>query len=78
MAAVKFSDLLDALEFASFNGPVENSAFIDRETGVCHYVSDEIELDDELPDDLEDSDRYLAVPNKNDLDLGRRLAISFC
>jgi hypothetical protein len=77
MVTVKFSELLDALEFASFNGPIENSAFIDRETGSCHYVSDEIELDDELPPDIEDSDRYLAVPRKNELDLGRRLAVSF-
>ena len=30
-----------------------------------------------MPADIEDSDRYLAVPHKNDLDLGRRRAISF-
>ena len=77
MVTVKLSELLDALEFASFNGPIENRAFIDRETGAFYFVSDEIEFDEEIPADIEDSDRYLAVPHKNDLDLGRRLAIAF-
>jgi hypothetical protein len=77
MVTVKFSELLDAFEFASFNGPVENRVFIDRETGAFHFISDEIEFDEEVPADIEDSDRYLAVPHKNDLDLGRRLAMSF-
>jgi hypothetical protein len=30
-----------------------------------------------LPDDLETSDRYIAIPHKNDLDLGNRLALRF-
>ena len=77
MVTVKFSELLDALEFASFNGPIENRAFIDRETGAVYFISDEIEFDEEVPADIDESDRYLAVPHKNDLDLGRRLAISF-
>jgi hypothetical protein len=29
-----------------------------------------------LPDDV-DSDRYIAVPHKNDLDLGKRLVLKF-
>src|ERR1700730_13931274 len=29
------------------------------------------------PEDLEPSDRYIAVPHKNDLGLGRRLALAF-
>jgi hypothetical protein len=33
--------------------------------------------EDDLPDDLETSDRYIAVPHKNDLGLGRRLALTF-
>jgi hypothetical protein len=31
----------------------------------------------EAPDDLESSDRYIAVPRKNELNLGRDLALSF-
>ena len=36
-----------------------------------------IELEEELPEDFESSDRYLALPHKNDLNLGRDLALSF-
>ena len=31
----------------------------------------------ELPDDIEDGTIYVAVPHKNDLDLGRSLVIAF-
>ena len=33
--------------------------------------------EDELPDDLETSDRYIEIPHKNELDLGNRLAFRF-
>ena len=47
------------------------------DTGAIHWVSETGAVDDELPDDLETSDRYVAVPHKNDLDLGRSLALRF-
>jgi hypothetical protein len=31
----------------------------------------------ELPDDLDTSDRYIAIPHKNDLDLGSHLIVRF-
>jgi hypothetical protein len=33
--------------------------------------------DDELPEDIGTSDRDVSIPHKNDLDLGRRLALAF-
>ena len=77
MVTVKFSELLEVFEFANFGGPYESRAFVNLDTGSLHYISDGIELDEELPQDLDASDRYLGVPHKNDLDLGRKLAISF-
>jgi len=77
MVAVKWSELIEALEFASFGGPYESQAFVDLDTGSFHYKSDVIDLDEETPEDLETSDRYLPLPHKNDLDLGKRLALSF-
>ena len=75
--AVKFSDLMDAFEFVSVAGPFDNRAYVDLITGKIYLVSDELELEEELPDDLEESDRYLAVPGKNELDLGLRLVEQF-
>ena len=77
MVTVKFPDLLDAFEFASFSGPYESKAFINLDTGSLHYVSDEIEPDEESLEVLQSSARYLALPHKNDSDLGRELALAF-
>jgi len=75
--AVKFSELMDAFEFVSVAGPFDNRAYVDVITGKIYLVSDELELEEELPDDLEESDRYLAVPGKTELDLGLRLVERF-
>ena len=64
-------------EFAAVGSGSDNRAYVDLETGKIYLVSSELELEEEVPDDLEESDRYLAVPGKNDLDLGRRLVERF-
>jgi hypothetical protein len=74
---VKFSELIDAFEFASFSGGFEHRAYVDRITGKIYCVSEDFESEEDLPEDLEESDRYLAVPDKNELDLGRRLVDRF-
>jgi hypothetical protein len=69
--------LLDALEFVS-TGQGENEAFLCVETGVIHWHSElEIVLEP-LPDDVDDAQKYIAIPHKNDLDLGKRLVLRFC
>jgi hypothetical protein len=77
IAKVRFFELLDALEFVSFDATDEHSAYINPDTGAIFYVSAEIELEDEAPDDLETSGRYIPVPHKIDLNLGRDLALAF-
>jgi hypothetical protein len=77
VAMVKFPELLEAFEFVSSGTPLEHSAFINPDTGVIYYLSSEFEFDEEVPDDLKTSDKYIAVPHKNNLDLGRDLALSF-
>ena len=75
MVVVNFSELLEAYQFVSFGSPMENQAFISLDTGKIYWVSEVI--DDEVPEDLGESDRYLQVPHKNELDLGTRLALRF-
>jgi hypothetical protein len=74
---VKCSELIDAFEFASVDGGFEHRAYVDRITGKIYCVSDDFESEEELPEDLEESDRYLAVPDRKELDLGRRLVDRF-
>jgi len=73
MISVKWSELLDAFEFASAGSEV----LVDLDTGMLHYIDDEFDSDEELPDGDETSDRRVALPHKNDLDLGRTLALAF-
>lgn len=79
MAAVNFSDLEDAYLFVNFGAMFDNRAYVCRDTGKIYWISDDGGAlgEDELPDDLEDSDRYVSVPDQRDLDLGRVLVMEF-
>ena|SRR5437899_6877858 len=77
MTTVKYEDLSAAFDFVSFAAPMEHQAYISVDTGTIYWISDANPLDEELPDDLETSDRYIAVPHKSDLDLGSDLALRF-
>ena len=56
---------------------MEHHAYVSLETGAIYWVSELNPLEEEVPDDLGESDRYLAIPHKNDLDLGSNLALRF-
>jgi hypothetical protein len=76
--SVNAAELRTAFEFVSTGAPFEHSAYICIDTGRIYLKSVSVDLEEEdLPEDLEFSDRYIPVPHKNDLDLGRRLALAF-
>ncbi len=74
-----FKDILEAFEFVGMSGSLgENLAFLCRRTGKIYWhseFSDVAELDDELPDDVDDEEKYIAIPDKLELDLGKPLAL---
>jgi hypothetical protein len=75
-APVDFSTLLDAFEFVSSGSRGECEAWLSLDTGECYLRNDYAGID-ELPEDLDESDRHIPVPHKNDLDLRRDLVIAF-
>ena len=77
MVTVKYEDLSAAFDFVSFAAPMEHQAYLSIDTGTICWISELNPLEEEIPDDLETSDRYLAIPHKNDLDLGSELALRF-
>jgi nicotinamide-nucleotide amidase len=77
-ASVDAEELRDAFDFVSMGAPLEHSAVISLDTGRIYWLSRDGDLEEEpLPDDLDTSDRYIAVPHKTELDLGRRLVLRF-
>jgi hypothetical protein len=78
IVAVNARELRDAYDFVNVGHGFENSAWICLDTGKIYWRSFDPGLDDEeLPEDIDDSDRYLGVPDQRDLNLGRRLALDF-
>lgn len=78
MVAVKFDDLSSAFDFVSYAAPMEHLAYISLDTGKIYWISDAIDtIEEEIPEDLEDRNRYLVIPHKNELDLGSSLALRF-
>jgi Uncharacterised protein family (UPF0158) len=77
--SVNATDLRATFDLLSSGAPFEHSAYICLNTGKIIWKSDSagLETEEDLLEDLEISDRYVAVPHKNDLDLGRRLALAF-
>jgi hypothetical protein len=77
---ISFQEILDAFEFAGFTELGENLAVLCRRTGKIYLqseFSDFDEMNDELPDDIEDDEKYLKIPNKRELGLGKPLALEF-
>jgi hypothetical protein len=74
---VKFTELQHSFEYVSFGAPFEHAAYLCLETGEFHWHSEFGDNDEELPEDIDDESKYIAVPHKNDLDLGNRLVFRF-
>ncbi|MCP3371193.1 hypothetical protein [Bradyrhizobium cajani] len=77
---MKFAQIVDAFEFAN-NGDIgEFRAFVCRQTGKIYCQTDFMdaaEFNDELPDDIDDEEKYLALPDKRELGLGKPLVLDF-
>ena len=78
--SVVLDELILALDWVSDLSSSENMAFVCRESGRVYMTSDEDfgeELEPDLPLDLEDITKYAIVPSRQDLRLGKRLAVRF-
>jgi len=72
---VKFSDIEDAFFYVSSDQPFMNEAIVNRKTGKTYYKS-ELSGNNDFPKDMNSQD-YLDIPHKNDLDLGNNLVSDF-
>lgn len=71
-----FKDISDAFDFVSFASMDEHQAFLNRETGEIYWhseLTDDLEV---LPEDIDD-EKYIQIPHKSELGLGRGVALDF-
>jgi hypothetical protein len=78
---VSFKQLLEAYQLADIGpGGSQIECILCRQTGKIYWHSDFPdfqELNDQLPDDIDGDEKYIAIPDKRDLDLGKKLVLDF-
>ena len=73
--AISFDEIENAFFFVSMDQQYMHSAYLCKETGQIFYTS-EMGDSDELPEDIDDP-KYISIPHRNNLDLGKPLVIEF-
>lgn len=76
---VSFKELLDAFEFVNFGyAGGEHEGFLDHRSGKIYLRSPDFDdADDAPPEDVDDEDKYVSIPGKRELGLGKRLVLNF-
>ena len=75
--SVDWTELLHTFEFVSLGQPYEHEAVLCRKTGKFLWQTDVEEDIEAWPDDADDEEKYLSIPHKKELDLGKPLVIEF-
>lgn len=75
-AVIPFTTVLDAFDFANVGGSFGCESYICKQTGASYFYSEYGDNEEELPDDIDD-EKYLMLPDKQDLELGNRLVFEF-
>lgn len=73
---IDFNEIELAFMYVSSSQPFMNSAYLSKATGEIYYSSEMFDSD-ELPEDIDESVDYVAIPHKNDLNLGQKLVWRF-
>jgi hypothetical protein len=76
-AKVDLTELVMAHEMASVGAGFSTQVYLSRSTGRTYVVSNDLGLEEDVPDDIEESDDYIPLPDKKELGLGRDLVFAF-
>ena len=74
---ISLKDIHEAFEFVCAGGGGEHEAFLCRQSGKVYCHSELCDDLDILPDDIGDSEKFLQLPDKRELGLGKPLALDF-
>ena len=75
--SVKWFDLELAFDFVGGGQGGVHQAYLCKRTGKLYWHSEDLEDEEELPDDIDDTDKYIPIPDKKELDLGKPLVMDF-
>ena len=67
---VSLKDILEAFEFVCAGGGDEHQAFLCKQSGKLYCHSELCDDLDILPDDIDDNEKFLQIPDKRELDSG--------
>lgn len=73
---VKYDDLEYGFIIANADG-FDSVAYLDKQTGKVYTYAEGADNFEELPEDVENEERYLCIPEKKDFDLGIGLVMKF-
>ena len=74
---IQFSKIQDEFDFVSCGMQGCHTAFLCLETGAFYSYSEDGDNEESPPDDIDVPGKYIAVPHRNDLNLGRALVMEF-
>jgi hypothetical protein len=74
---VSLKEILEAFEIVCAGGGDEDQAFLGKQSGKLYSHSELWDDPDILPDDSGDSEKFLQIPDKRELDLGKPLPLDF-
>ena len=77
LTPISFDDLEQALLWVSSPPEFDAAAFVSRTTGKIYSRGSDGPIQDDYPSNIEDGSEYIAIPHKNELDLGRNLVLRF-
>ncbi len=72
---MNFDDIQNAFQFVSMAPRYTNNAILRLDNGRIYYLSG-LGDSDQLPDDIDDH-KFVEIPHKNYLDLGKQLVFHF-
>ena len=75
MPTVSIVDLEIAIE--CLDPMMGNTGYVSRQTGAIYVLPADIDAGEEVPDDVEESDDYVQLPDKRSFDLGHDLVFRF-
>jgi hypothetical protein len=74
---VDWDELQNTFEFVSLEEVGSHEAVLCRKTGKFLWLTEQFDGADEWPDDADDEEKYLAIPHKKELDLGKPLVFAY-